>query len=169
MPSPHRPHTSRQGFTLVELILVLAVLAVVTAIAAPTLGRSLRDRHLKQEGLRLLALIELGRSEAISQGVPIIVWFDASEGTFGIEPKQGFDAEPAATRDFKLGDDVWFDALTGARGAASNETTIEFAPDGMPEEQAIETLKIADKFGGSLTIVRSDDGWGYEILKEATK
>jgi Tfp pilus assembly protein FimT len=140
-------------------------MAVVAGIAAPTLSKSLRARHLDQEGLRLLAMTELGRSTAISQGVPIIFWVDAGAGRYGIQPKEGFDADPSATREYKLGDDVSFNAITGAKGASPNETQIEFAPDGMPEVNAIESMKIADRFGSTLSVVRTDDGWGYEILK----
>ena len=50
------------AFTLVELIIVMALLAVVVAVAAPTLGRSMRERNLADEMARLLSATEYARN-----------------------------------------------------------------------------------------------------------
>src|SRR3954463_15669461 len=142
-------------------------MATIMALAAPTLGRSMRDKHLKQEGLRVLAATELCRSQAISTGVPMTLWFDQTQGAFGVQPKTGFDAPATATREFSLPEELWIDSLTSARGRRANETTVEFAPDGVPELDGVDTITLADKFGGKTTVARTDDGWGFEILKEA--
>jgi type II secretion system protein H len=160
-----RRHSQQRGFTLVELILALAVMATIMALAAPTLGRSMRDKHLKQEGLRILAATELARGEAIATGVPMTLWFDQAGGTFGVMPKAGFDAPDRATRDFALPEELWIDSITSARGRSANETTVEFAPDGVPEVSGVDTITLSDKFGGKTTIARTDDGWGFEILE----
>lgn len=168
--SPSRRNESRRAFTLVELILVLAIMAIMMGVAAPMLSRSLRDRHLEQEGLRLLGMTELCRSLAISSGVPMTFWIDASQGRYGIEPKDGYIAAETATREYALGDDVWVDGVTqasGQVGSTTNETTVEYAPDGLPEISGIETVRLTDKFGGTVLIARTDDGWGYQIVKEA--
>ncbi len=163
----NRKPAAAPAFTLVELILVMCLLATVMAVAAPMLSRSLRDRHLQQEGLRFLGLVELCRSTAISEGVPMLLWVDPGQGRFGMEPKAGFDTGREATREYGLGEDVWFDNVSEGRGAsASGKTTIEFAPDGVPETAGIEIVRLADRFGGTVALARTDDGWGYEIVKE---
>ena len=43
----------RRGFTLVELILVLALLVVITSIAVPSLSNFVRGRALDSEARRL--------------------------------------------------------------------------------------------------------------------
>lgn len=162
-----RHHFQQRGFTLVELILALVVMATIMALAAPTLGRSMRNKHLKQEGLRILAATELCRSQAIATGVPMVLWFDQTQGAFGVQPKTGFDAPTTATREFTLPEELRIDSITSARGSKSADTSVEFAPDGVPELDGVDTITVADKFGGKTTIARTDDGWGFEILKEA--
>src|ERR1051325_1837454 len=78
------------GFTLVELILVMALLATLMALAAPSLSRSMRQRNLSQEATRFVALTESARDEAVSQGVPMVVWIDPVGGRFGMGPKTGY-------------------------------------------------------------------------------
>lgn len=157
------------GFTLVELILVMLVMVTVTAIAAPMLSRSFRDRHLSHEALQFLALTEQGRAEAISQGVPMILWLDATAGSYGIEPKAGFTASPAGTHTYQLNPDVHFEGVTQMQGVSSGTTNIEFAPDGVLDSTSIYSVRLADRFGSHMTIERTDDNWAYEILKEDGK
>jgi type II secretion system protein H len=154
------------GFTLVELILVMLVMVVVTALAAPRLANSIRDRHLRHEALQFLALIEQGRAEAISQGVPMILTLDANAGSYGIEPKAGFTASASGTQTYQLNPDVHFEGVTQMQGVSSQTTNIEFAPDGVPDSSSIYSVRLADRFGNHMTIERTDDNWAYEILKE---
>src|SRR5688572_7785410 len=122
-----------RGFTLVELILVMAIMATVMAVAAPMLSRSLRERHLGQEALGLMAMTEAARQAAITDGVPMLFWNDAASVSYGMEPKAGFTAEASATRSFELPEDIWVDSVGQAMGTSTTETTVEFAPDGVPE------------------------------------
>jgi len=94
------------AFTLVELIIVMALLAIVTGIAAPMLGRSMKERNLPDEAKRFLSATEYARSEAVSQGVPMVVWLDLGARQVGIEPRAGFDGEPTRNRKYTLGPDV---------------------------------------------------------------
>jgi hypothetical protein len=45
-------------------------------------------------------------------------------------------------------------------------TVIEFAPDGTPEPVSAESVRLVDRFDAVVTIARTTDRWGYEILKE---
>src|SRR5438046_9262722 len=73
------------AFTLIELILVMAILTVAVSITAPTLGRFFSGRALDSEARRLLALTHNGQSRAVSEGFPIELWVDARERTYGLE------------------------------------------------------------------------------------
>jgi prepilin-type N-terminal cleavage/methylation domain-containing protein len=154
------------AFTLVELILVMALLAIVMALSAPSLSRSLRERHLKDEATRFLALTEYGRSEAESLGVPMIVWIDPTTQRYGIEPKAGFEDVDARNRDFTLNPDIHleFDKAVASGGLVE---AIEFSPDGTPTLSSIDAVRLVDRFDSVFTVARTSDGWGYEILKEA--
>ncbi|MEA3188694.1 MAG: hypothetical protein QOD99_2524 [Chthoniobacter sp.] len=140
----------------------MTLLTIVMAIAAPMLSHSLRGRHLKEEATRFLALTEYGRDEAISQGVPMIVWADPTAGQFGVQPKPGFVGVDGRAREHTLNSDVHFDTADGTL-VQKAANLIEFAPDGAPEAVNIENVKLADRYGATTVIVKSADGWGYEI------
>lgn len=58
---------SKYGFTLIELMTVLAVLAIALTIAVPSMQGLLHRNQLRTETSRLLSAINLTRSEAISR------------------------------------------------------------------------------------------------------
>lgn len=152
------------GFTLVELILVMALLAVVAAFSAPSLARSLRQRNLDGEAARLLALSEYGRNEAISQGVPMSVWVDPKGQRMGAQPKTGFEGDDARSREFALNADIRFELdRTATQGGVIE--VMEFSPDGSPSSSSIDAVRLVDRFQSLVTVSRTSDGWSYEIVK----
>ena len=153
------------AFTLVELIVVMALLAVVLALSAPSLSRSMRQRNLEAEAARFLAATEYSRNEAVSQGVPMVLWIDAKTRSFGIEAKSGFTGDTARDREFTLHPDVEIE-VEKAIGRNAKVQPIEFAPDGAPATTNVESVALKDRFASVLTVARTTDGWSYEILKE---
>lgn len=154
------------GFTLVELIIVMALLAVVAAIAVPSLSGSLRQRSLNEEASRVLALTEYGRDEAVSQGVPMTIWINPQSQRFGVEPKAGFDGDESRSKDFALNPDLHFEI---ERSATRNGLidAVEFSPDGAVASSSVDAMRLVDRFNSAVTIARTADGWAYEIVKEA--
>src|SRR5207249_1124035 len=82
-------HTSR-AFTLIELILVMALLAVVLAISAPSLSRFFRSRSLDSEARRFMALTRAAQSRAVSEGVPMVLWLATKEHAYGLNGAKSF-------------------------------------------------------------------------------
>lgn len=74
----------RAGFTLIEVLAVVAILALMTALVIPNLG-GLRDRALLGQARRLAAELELARQRAIVTGVPHRLWMDLDEAEFRLE------------------------------------------------------------------------------------
>ncbi len=147
---------------------MMALLATVLAFSAPSLSRSLRERYLNQEAARFLALTEHGRDEAVSQGVPMVVWIDAKAQRFGLEPKTGYEAPEMPGREYAVNPDIQIEITKAPKipGTGSVVRAIEFAPDGLPEPSSIDLLRLVDRFDSVVTIAKTSDGWGYEILEE---
>lgn len=59
----------RRGFTLVELLLVLGLLATLAALAVPSFQAMLQARRLEAGGEQLRTLLRRARREAIESGV----------------------------------------------------------------------------------------------------
>ena len=84
-----RPRNGRRGFTLIELILVLTLLAIAASLIAPALSGFFRGRALDSEARRLLSLTRAAQSRAVSEGMPMLLWVDAAQGAYGVEEETG--------------------------------------------------------------------------------
>jgi type II secretion system protein H len=83
-----RTQTSRlsatSGFTLIEIIAVIAIMGMVFAIGIPRLSTS-KIRELRAEAEGIAASLEFARQRAIMTGVPHRVFIDLVEGGYRIE------------------------------------------------------------------------------------
>lgn len=74
----------RHGFTLIEILAVVAILALMATFVAPNLG-ALRERRLRAEAQGLVAQLELARQRTIVTGVPHRILFDLEEVGYRLE------------------------------------------------------------------------------------
>jgi prepilin-type N-terminal cleavage/methylation domain-containing protein len=153
-----------RAFTLLELIVVMALLATLMAWVAPSLSRSIRQRHLQEEAVRLVALTEVGRSEAVSRGLPMVVWLEPATGRFGLEARTGFRGLERLQAEYWLGRDVRFDLGTGWRSPGVQEF-VEFGPDGVPALGSVEAVWLVDRFDSSVVVALGTNRWGYDVLR----
>jgi prepilin-type N-terminal cleavage/methylation domain-containing protein len=154
------------AFTLVELIIVMAVLTTLMAIVAPTLSRSFRQRNLDEEALRLLALTEYGRDEAVSQGVPAVVWIDPDKGSFGVETAAGYAASQIHEKTYALDPDLHFDVQRTNVLPDGRVQFVEMMPDGAPDPSAAAYARIVDRNNNTAELQLATDGWSYMVAKE---
>jgi type IV fimbrial biogenesis protein FimT len=67
----------RQGFTLVELLIVIAVVAVILALAGPSFRDFILVQRLKGTSSQLVTDFQYARSEAIARNRPVFIEFKA--------------------------------------------------------------------------------------------
>src|SRR5262245_26935387 len=79
-----------KAFTLIELILVMALLLIVAGVTFPSLRNFFQGRSLDSEARRFLSLTRYAQSRAISEGMPMVLWLDAREGTYGLQAETGY-------------------------------------------------------------------------------
>jgi type II secretory pathway pseudopilin PulG len=181
-------HHTPLAFTLIELILVMALLTIVISLTAPSLSKFFRGRTLDSEARRLLALTRSGQSRAVSEGLPMDLWLNVPEGSFGLEAEPSFDASDPKAVEFTVDSGLKIEVVnktivaptptmsqpkqTSTTGTASlprvvlarsGLPTIRFLPDGSISESSPQMLRLTSTDGGSLWLAQSRDGSGYEI------
>ena len=177
---------ARRGFTLIELILVMALLTIVISLTAPRLSRFFHGRTLDSEARRLLALTRSGQNRAVSEGLPMDLWVDAEQGTFGLEAEPSYETSDPKAVDFTLDSGLRLEVVNHTAVARANTMnpgqqasiasvprvnlvhaslpTIRFLPDGSLGERSPQMLRLTGDDGGSLWLVQSRDGSNnYEI------
>jgi general secretion pathway protein H len=118
--SPRRAGRAQRGFTMIELLIVIAIIAVGVALVSVALPSG-EARRLEEEGERLGALLEMARAESRVSGVAVR-WV-AYGATDGLTDKDGqpvhfrFVGLPAAL----MPQTRWLDARVSAQvvGATS--------------------------------------------------
>lgn len=180
---------NRRAFTLIELILVMAILTVAISLTAPALANFFRGRSLDSEARRLLALTRQGQSRAISEGVPMELWIDAEQSRIGLEAEPSYSETDSNAVVFTVSTDIQMELVQGTRGAASagyrsalsarsrtpsrtafraersDLPRIRFNPDGGIDEDSPEGVRLTAREGGSLIVRRSRTGAHYALEK----
>src|SRR5262245_55616289 len=74
----HTPAERRgaEGFSLIELITVIAVLGIVVAMATPSMVRMLQRQETKTSATQMAGLLSDARARALSEGTPHLVYFN---------------------------------------------------------------------------------------------
>lgn len=187
---PARPpvaHKERFGFTLIELILVMAILTMSVAVAAPALSHFFRGRTLDAEARRLLSLIREGQSRAVAEGVPVDLWVNADQGTYGLEIEPSYESEDPKKADFQLDNGLHIEVGTRKTPAPVQTTasitghptgltsvkqvklahpelpTLRFLPDGSIDTSSPEKLRLVARDDSSLWLAQATDHLTYEI------
>jgi Tfp pilus assembly protein FimT len=161
----HNKSGSQCAFTLVELVLVMALLVVSVCMVAPRLSDFVRGRALDSEARRLLSLTNAGEARAVSEGMPMVLWFNGKQGTCGLEEESPLKGGDTKAEDITISDTV---AITPVSTGKSVMTTfnhlpaIRFLPDGTIDEDSPGTVQLVEG-NNSLWMLELPNHTGYEI------
>jgi prepilin-type N-terminal cleavage/methylation domain-containing protein len=148
-PSPY-PLRPAWGFTLLELLIVMALLGVLTAVAYPSIGRGMGTLRLRTASREIAAAIRLARSKALREQQAYYLQFDIDKGEVELSSE-----DLKYQRSFSLPEGVVFRrvALLGEdNGPYSSDRAYYFAPNGLGEN--IEVM-IANSHGRQMKIIQS--------------
>ena len=142
---------SSGGFTLIELIAVIAIMGMIFAIGIPRLSRS-QLRGLKTEAESIAASLEFARQRAIMTGIPHRVLIDLEEGGYRIEwlvtEERAFAAVQDRGGDFSDSD---FDEPANGTGSDSTNAGAQLVDFHPPTKEEQDYYPIPNRQLGSFT------------------
>jgi type II secretion system protein H len=156
----------RRAFTLVELLLVLALLVIITSMVAPAMSNFIRARAVDSEARRLFALMHAGQSRAVSEGLPMMLWVDEKSGAYGLAAETSSSGGDPKAENLTVDENVqvtFLNAGTTALTMFQNLPAIRFLADGTIDENSPQTLRLADARGNALWLIEARNRTGYEI------
>jgi Tfp pilus assembly protein FimT len=162
----NRSKRRRGAFTLIELILVMSLLVVVVSMIVPKLSGFIRGRALESEVRRLQALAHAGQSRAVSEGMPMVLWFDQKNGDYGLEeetPPAGGDLKRESLHMAETVQLAVANLTSTAPTMFNHLPAVRFLADGTIDEDSPHTLQLMDAAGVSLWLVELQNRTGYEI------
>lgn len=141
------PRQALTGFTLVELMITIAVLAVLAAIALPSFQSTLERRQLVGAADNLFSDLQYARSEAIKRNKTIRfqVGETGADWCYGIDDESGADCS-CASKECEVGD-VKKNILAAdyKNIQLTMGDVLEFSPrQGMPNTSQTFTFRIGD-------------------------
>ncbi len=138
-------HFSSRGFSLIELLIVIAVGAVVLAFAVPEMQRSLSASRLQTSATELASELNFARTISVSRNATFEVRFNSAERSFQIIDQEDPDNPPRVAKSLEPG--IVFGSVSGGN--------VEFFPRGHAHAGVIRLL---DQFGGRIDVVVRSTG-----------
>jgi len=122
------------GFTLVELLLVLVLIAISMAAITPRIGESISGWQVRESSKNILAVIRLARRIAITLQEVVVFALDSDSTSFAVKSVSHYPDSSEISNDFLvprqfLGEGVKIVQLEGFDEIGS-ERVIVFWPDG---------------------------------------
>ncbi|MFT4585033.1 MAG: general secretion pathway protein H [Gammaproteobacteria bacterium] len=110
------------GFTLVEILVVLALLAMSLSIAAPRIGNALETSRLKATSRALMATGRTARHLARNEQREVVLTVNVQQRSYRLDKLQAQKIQPATATV----------TIVGAQSEqmSLDETSIRFFPDG---------------------------------------
>lgn len=138
-------HKSR-GFTLIELMVTMAVMAVVAMMAAPSFNNMLIKQNMNKSARDLMAVFSEAKAKAVLERRSVTVKLNAAKGdTTQCDPKDSLKKEeiPPPPECWQPSDKAVL------KNTALN--TVEFKSNGLINSAADMTFEICNRASGNLS------------------
>jgi Tfp pilus assembly protein FimT len=157
------------------MILVMTIIAVLLGVIYPSLKNFFRGRNLDNEARRFLSLTRYGQSRAISEGLPVELWINPKQGSYGLQSLSGYSETQTNPLNFNLDQTVQisFSApssvlirsnyWTQAAGQFGAVAKIRFQPDGFISDTSPEKILFRQSDGGQIMVAETPSHLRYDI------
>lgn len=156
-PSPSRTRrvSSARGFTIIELLVTLAVGMILAAFAVPHLQSAMNFFRLRSAASSITGAIQSTRFQAIFHGCPYALAFNNAAMTYQVSAQQAGPGGCAAGFT-NLGPAI---PITNAASVTLNQNvTFQFRPGGLTQATVGVPTLILDAYGTKETISVSTYG-----------
>jgi type II secretion system protein H len=163
------------AFTFIELVLVLCLLAVICSLVIPQMKGFFHGRKLEYEAQRFLALTRYAQSRAVSEGVPMILWVNPQQRTYGLEAQNGYGLNETNQQQFAVDASLQLNAetmrgqmtqsnlWTQVKSGIVGRPEIRFLPDGTIGESSPNQITLSQSKVDMLFITETTNHLRYEI------
>jgi len=138
-----RTGSDSQGFSLLELLLVLLLLGLSSLIVLPTIDTGLRERDVRRSALGLAAVARELRSRAVYEGIPQQLVLNVVDHSYLV----------ARDREVHLPSDVKFSQVEGGQTLEKSLRQFIFFPNG-------------SSLGGQIGLSGGRNATGYSVRLE---
>jgi type II secretion system protein H len=153
----------RAGFTLLELVIVMAVVGIMLAVTAPNLARFLHGRNVREDARRLVAVTRRAAAVAMNQSCRTVVWLDPTNGEYGWRRLETFTDDTTGELSYTV-----LDGITLSVSPTPEEDTYEvtFRADGEVEGAEGLVVTFSSGSGGDEAEVTFDIERGLFVVGE---
>ena len=152
----------------------MALLAVAASLAAPEMASFFRGRALELEARRMLTLTHYGQSRAVSEGVPVLLWINTRNSTYGLSIQSGFTTGDTRAVSYTADSCLTIETPVMQSPPVSEQqderfglpddlAVIRFNPDGYFDEISQPRIVLREGTAGALELVQMANRLGYEI------
>lgn len=147
--------SSQCGFTLIELMITVVIVAVVLGLAVPSFYTTIKNNRLRTNADRLVTSLNLARSEAVKRSIDVVVCPSSDGATCTGNYAQGWlifadlDQDGAldagGTPDPVIRVNEGLSAgytITGTDGTSDYTTNITYFPDGSANDPQAPALYV---------------------------
>ncbi len=172
----HNAKRNGSGFTLVELIVVMFLLAGVLALAAPNLSRFFQSRYVTEEARRFQAVTLHAQRQAIASGFPVTIWIEPEASRYGFIVQNPFQQrgvqdsmetlDPRAL--YSLKSEIMMAVNPNEIDQATARYLIRFLPDGSIDPGSTQTIQFVRSVNPTedfIWVTRSPTKDIYEIQR----
>jgi Tfp pilus assembly protein FimT len=140
----------------------------------PSLKGFFRGRNLDSEALRFLALTRYGQSRAVNEGVPVELWVNAKDGSYGLEALSGYTETQTKPLTYNLDSTVQIvmsapssvmvhsNYWSQAKAQFGAVTRIRFQPDGFISDASPANIYLRQA-DGQIRIAEAPTHLEYDI------
>lgn len=130
---------NNRGFTLVELMITIAIIGLIAVLSVPNYQRFMHGWRLNGETQQLASALRTARSSAVMKNIDVVFSFDTDDGTYSwFEDENGngnIDNGEYQSSEYDLGDTIEI------AGHTLSSTTMTFGSKGSTRESGSITLR----------------------------